>query len=191
MTTAIRARPKLMTADEFLMMPDDGRRYELIRGELVELPQPGIVHGFLSIQVGGILNSFVMEHGLGIVIAPAGFIIEVGPDTVRGPDVAFISFDRLPDGDLPIGFLRTAPNIVVEVLSPSDRPGAVNAKIQAWLDAGAELVWTLHPPTKTVRISRPNAADVTLTERDVLDAEPVLPGFSVPVADLFRQPTPR
>ena len=181
----------MVTADEFLMMTDDGRRYELIRGELVELPQPGVLHGFISARVASALHDFIMEHNLGIVIAPAGFVIEVGPDTVRGPDVAFISFDRLPDGDLPIGFLRTAPNIAVEVLSPSDRPGAVNAKIRAWLDAGAELVWTLRPPTKTVRISRPNAEDVTLTERDILDAEPVLPGFTVPVADLFRQPTPR
>ena len=187
MTTATR----LMTADEFLMMPDDGRRYELIRGELVELPQPGMVHGFVSMRVASVLDSFVMEHNLGIVITPAGFVIEIGPDTVRGPDAAFISFDRLPDGDLPIGFLRTAPNIVVEVLSPSDRPGAVNAKIRAWLDAGAELVWALHPPTKTVRVCKPNAEDVALTAEDTLDAEPVLPGFSVQIADLFRQPTPR
>lgn len=187
MTTATR----LMTAEEFLMMPDDGRRYELVRGELVELPQPGMVHGFLSMQVGSVLNSFVMEHGLGIVITPAGFVLEIGPDTVRAPDVAFISFDRLPDGDLPTGFLNTTPNIVVEVMSPSDRPGAVNAKIQLWLDTGAELVWVLHPPTKTVRICRPNAEDITLTAEDILDAEPVLSGFSVQVADLFRQPTPQ
>ncbi len=191
MTTSTRTKPKLMTADEFLMMPDDGKRYELIRGELVELPQPKPVHGFVSMRVARPLDDFVMAHGLGIVIAPAGFVIEIGPDTVRAPDVAFISWDRLPDGELPDGYLRTAPNIVVEVLSPSDRPGAVNAKIQLWLDTGAELVWALHPPTKTVRICRPDAEDVTLTEDDILDAEPVLPGFSVPVADLFRQPTPR
>ena len=180
-----------MTADEFMMMPDDGRRYELVRGELIELPQPKPVHGYVSMQVGSVLNSFVMEHGLGIVLTPAGFVIEIGPDTVRAPDVAFISWDRLPDGELPDVFPRTAPNIVVEVLSPSDRPGAVNAKIRQWLDAGAELVWALHPPTRTVRVCRPNAEDVILTERDVLDAEPVLPGFSVSIADLFRLPTRR
>lgn len=187
MTTATR----LMTAEEFLMMPDDGRRYELVRGELVELPQPGMVHGFVSMRIGRILDIFVEEHGLGIVVTPAGFVIEIGPDTVRAPDVAFISFDRLPEGDLPTGFLDTTPNIVVEVLSPTDRQGAVNAKIRLWLDKGAELVWVLHPPTKTVRVCRPNAEDATLTAGDVLDAEPVLPGFSAPVADLFRQPTRR
>ena len=191
MTTSTRTKPNLMTADEFLMMPDDGKRYELIRGELVELPQPKPVHGFVSMRVARPLDDFVMAHGLGIVIAPAGFVIEIGPDTVRAPDVAFISWDRLPDGELPDGYLRTAPNIVVEVLSPSDRPGAVNAKIRLWLDTGAEMVWALHPPTKTVRVCRPNTEDVTLNEDDILNAEPVLPGFSVPVADLFRQPTPR
>ena len=189
MTTATRTRPKLMTADEFMMMPDDGKRHELIRGELIELPHPGVLRGFVSERVASALHGFVMAHNLGFALHPVGFVIEICPDTVRAPDVSFISWDRLPDGELPDIYPRTAPNIVVEVLSPSDRPGAVNVKIQMWLDAGAELVWLLHPPTKTVRVCRPNAEDVILTEHDILDAEPVLPGFSVAVADLFRQPT--
>lgn len=183
MTTATR----LMTADEFLMMPDDGRRYELVRGELVELgPPPGFLHGDVAGNAFAILWNYVRPRGLGRVsAAETGFRISTDPDTVRAPDAAFVAAERLPDGELPSGYLPFAPDIVVEVVSPSDRQSDVEAKAQIWLDAGARLVWVVYPLSRTVRVHRPDTETVALRDDQALDGATALPGFSVRVSALF------
>ena len=179
---------KLMTADEMFDMPDDGRRYELIQGELIELtPPPGSQHGFVAAKVGARLAGFVEPRELGSVFAAeTGFLISTEPDTVRAPDAAFVCANRIPKDGLPPGYLQLAPDIVVEVVSPSDRATDVQDKVRAWLDAGSRLVWVAYPSTKSVMAYRVNG-QVTVVQGDqVLDGDPVLDEFSIPVSELFE-----
>ena len=177
-----------MTAEELLNMPDDGCRYELIAGELIELPPPpGFLHGWVAGNAYWELRDFVSRSGArGVATAETGFRISSDPDTVRAPDAAFISTERLPEGDLPQGYLPFAPDLLVEVVSPSDRASDVEEKVHVWLDAGAKLVWVAHPSTKSVTTYR-SRTDVTSVEGDdLLDGAPVLDGFSIPVSRLFE-----
>lgn len=180
-------KSKLMTADELLNMPDDGRRYELIEGKLIELaPPPGTRHGYTQFRIGLRLEQFVGPRGLGIVITEAGFLVSANPDTVRAPDVAFVVADRVPEDGLPAGYLPFAPDLLVEVVSPSDRAADVQEKVHMWLDAGSRLVWVAYPSTKSVAAYR-SRTDVTVVEGDQrLDGAPVLEGFSIPVSRLFE-----
>ena len=131
---------ELITADELLNMPDDGRRYELIKGELIEsTPPPGSLHGSVAGNAYWELRSFVGGNVLGRVFAAeTGFRISTDPDTVRALDAALVVNERLPEGDLPVGYLPFAPDLLVEVVSPSDRASEVQEKVHMWLDAGAK-----------------------------------------------------
>ena len=128
---------KLMTADELLRLPDDGKRYELVEGTLNETPPAGTERGLIAMKAGSILYQYAHERGLGEVFAAeTGFVLSSKPDTVRAPDVAFVAADRLPSGGLPAGYLRLAPDLVVEVVSPSDTASDLQSRVYAWLDAG-------------------------------------------------------
>ena len=190
MTTATMPRP--VTAKEFAIMPhDDDMRRELVNGEVIELsPPPEYAHGRSQTRASFILESFAYPRGLGETTSDTGYLISRDPDTVRAPDVAFVSADRLPDGDLP-GYLPFAPDIAVEIVSRSDTPSAARARAQMWLDAGSALVWMLFPESRSATVYRPNGDITALGEDDVLDAAPVLDGFSVRVSDLFRPRNPR
>jgi Uma2 family endonuclease len=177
---------KLMTADELLEMRDDGRRYELIEGELVELVPPGAAHGFVASNSSGILRGFVRPRGLGVVFgAETGFVISSAPDTVRASDAAFVTSDRLPEGGLPVGYLRLAPDLLAEVVSPSDTASEVHHKVCVWLNAGCRLVWVIYPETRSVTIYRSMEDVRILGPDDILDGVPVLEGFSIRVSELF------
>ena len=180
-------KAKLMTAEDLLHMPDDGRRYELIEGKLIELaPPPGTRHGYTQLRIGFNLEQFSGPRGLGIVVTETGFRVVADPDTVRAPDVAFVAADKVPEGELPAGYLPFAPDLLVEVVSPSDRASDVQEKVHMWLDAGARLVWVAYPSTKSVEAYR-SRTDVTIVEGDqLLDGSPVLDGFSIPVSRLFE-----
>lgn len=181
-------KSKLMTAEELLNMPDDGRRYELIEGELIELPPPpGFLHGSVAGNAYWELRNFTRRHGVGRVLAAeTGFRISSDPDTVRAPDAAFVANERLPEGDPPEGYLPLAPDLLVEVVSPSDRASDVDEKVHTWLDAGAKLVWVAYPSTKSVTMYR-SRTDVTIVGGDeLLNGAPVLNGFSIPVSRLFE-----
>ena len=178
---------KLMTADELLMMPDDGRRYELIEGELIELVPPGAAHGFVASNSGGVLREFVRPRKLGVVFgAETGFVISTDPDTVRAPDAAFVAADRLPEGGLPVGYLRLAPDLLVEVVSPSDTASEVHDKVCEWLNAGCRLIWVAYPATRSVTVYRSLEDVRILGPDDMLDGVPVLEGFSIRVSELFE-----
>ena len=178
---------KLMTADELLMLPDDGKRYELIEGVLNEMPPPGTTHGLTAMRAGAILFNFVRQRDLGEVFAAeTGFILSTNPDTVRAPDAAFVAAERLPTGDLPVGYLRLAPDLVVEVVSPSDTASELQSKVCTWLDAGCRLVWVVYPATRSVTVYRSREDVRVLGADDVLDGGPVFDGFSAEVRELFR-----
>ena len=177
----------LMTADELLMLPDDGKRYELIEGVLNERALAEAVHGLTAMEAGVLLYQFVYPRGLGAVFAPGtGFVLSTDPDTVRAPDAAFVAAERLPTGDLPAGHLRLAPDLVVEVVSPSDTASELQSKVCTWLDAGCRLVWVVHPATRSVTVYRSREDVRVLGEGDALDGGPVFEGFSAGVRELFR-----
>ena len=190
MTTA--TIPRLVTAKEFAMMPDDEMRHELVNGEVIELSGPPMpMHGRTQLKSAGVLARFAERGGHGEVFVETGFLISRDPDTVRAPDVALVLADRLPDGDLPRAYFQFAPDIAVEVVSPSDTPSAAHERALMWLDAGSVLVWMLFPDSRGVTVYRADGEIFTLGEDDVLDAAPVLDGFSVKVSDLFRPRNPR
>ena len=178
---------KLMTADELLKLPDDGKRYELIEGVLNEMSPAGAAHGFVALNAAVILQQFVQPRGLGVVFAAeTGFVLSTAPDTVRAPDAAFVAAERLPAGDLPAGYMRLAPDLVVEVVSPSDAASDLQGKVFTWLDAGCRLVWVVYPNTRSVTVYRSREDVRVLGEADTLNGSPVFDGFSAEVRDLFR-----
>lgn len=176
----------LVTVEEFARMPDppDGSQLELVRGEVVVMPPPGARHGVCCSRVARRLGNFVESNRLGWVTSnDTGVLLERGPDTVRGPDVAFWSITRQPA--LPEGYFEIPPDIAVEVLSPNDRRSVVRAKIKEYLFYSVKLVWLVDPETRTVTVYQGNMRGTELDEADTLDGGDVLPGFSCQVADLF------
>ena len=179
---ASMSTPQLMTADELLHLKLPGKCTELIRGVLVVREPPGYQHGAITADLAYTLKSYVDANKLGCVLAAeTGFKLSADPDTVRAADISFVHRDRLPDPP-PVGYAALAPDLVVEVLSPSDRPGEVLAKIGDWLEAGCRLVWVVDPRRRHVRIYRADGSETTIGEGDSLDGEEVLPGFSCPAA---------
>ena len=176
----------LVTADELLAMPDDGNCYELVKGELRMAPPPGSEHGEIGMNLAGPLYQHVKSNNLGVVYAAeTGFKLESDPDTVRAPDIAFVRRELIEKtGRLP-GYRSGAPDLAVEVLSPSDRTIEVEGKVAAWLEGGARLVWVVSPKLHTVTVYRSLTDIVMLTEKDVLDGGEVVPGFQIKIAEIF------
>jgi Uma2 family endonuclease len=176
----------LTTADELFMMPDDGFRYELVRGEVRRMPPAGSEHGAVIMNMGTALDQFVRGHDLGVVFgAETGFKIASEPDTVRAPDLAFVRRERIPAGGIPRGFWTGAPDLAVGVVSPGDTYTEVEEKVNDWLNAGTRMVLVLNPRTRTVAVYTSHTDVARLTESDTLDGGEVLPGFACRVAELF------
>ena len=142
-------------------------------------------HGSIVASVTAPLTLFVKQHGLGRIYgAETGFQIARDPDTVRAPDVGFVAAARM--GAKPSrGFVPGPPDLAVEVVSPNDRAGEVLAKVFDWLDAGCRAVWVVDPPTRTVTVYRSREQIVTLGPDDELTGDDVVPGFRLPVAEIF------
>lgn len=178
---------RLVTADELLAMPDDGFCYELVKGELIQMSPPGDEHGSVTMQVAGPLYMHVKEHDLGVVYAAeTGFQLESDPDTVRAPDVAFISRARRDQVGRVQGYWFGAPDLAVEVVSPSDRRRKVEEKVASWLEAGTRMVWVVNSKSQTVTVYRPLTDPIVLSDGDTLDGADVVPGFRIVVADIFK-----
>jgi Uma2 family endonuclease len=176
--------PALMTADELARLNLPNKRTELVRGRLMVHEPPGFRHGEFTAALAFAITSHVRSRALGVVLAAeTGFRIESNPDTVRAPDVAFVRHDRVPD-PRPTGYAALAPDLVVEVLSPDDRPGEVLAKVSDWLRAGSRLVWVVDPERRSARVYRADGSQAELGSRDALDGEDVLPGLQLPLADV-------
>ncbi len=181
MATATR----LLTAEDVFKLPSD-LRCELIDGVLIEMSPPGPEHGMISGTLTTLLGAYVRAQRLGIVFSEAGFILRRGPDTVRAPDVAFIRADRVPPTGPPKTFWETAPDLIVEVISPSDAPAEVQDKIHNWIEAGVRLAWIVYPATHRVVVVRSLQEREELTDEDVLSGDTVVPGFTCPVHEIFR-----
>ncbi|MDQ3397691.1 MAG: Uma2 family endonuclease [Deinococcota bacterium] len=168
-------------------MPDDGFRYELVRGELIRMTPTGNVHGRVAGKVAISLGSHVQAKGLGeIRIAETGFLLAKDPDTLRVPEVAFISQARLDEVGLSEGYWPGAPDLAVEVISPSDRYSDVADKVAEYLGAGARMVVIINPRKHEVTTYRAAGSVQLLKEGDVLEGDDVVPGWALPVAEMFR-----
>lgn len=168
----------LMTAEELLRLHVPDRRTELVRGRLVVREPAGGRHGLVAMNLALRLGAHVERTNAGqLFAAETGFTLFRGPDTVRAPDIALVRRERLPD-PITTGFPELAPDLVVEVLSPGDRPGETLAKVGDWLEAGALLVWVIDPERRIARVYRPDGTESRITEVDSLDGEDVVPGFS-------------
>lgn len=175
-----------LTVEEFRRLPDEEGRMELVRGRVVREPPPGPEHGHVGLNLLLALAPHVRSHDLGLVVSlETGFIVEEDPPTVRAPDAAFISKERLSDRRIPTGYWRLAPDLAVEVVSPSDTADAVEEKARDHLRCGVREVWVLHPRGRRVTVYRGPTDVEVLTEGDVLEGGEVIPGFRMEVADLF------
>jgi Uma2 family endonuclease len=136
----------LITADQFLARPDDGKRTELIQGRVVEMPPAGFRHGYVCNRIGRVLGDYVDRHDLGWVLNnDAGVVTARNPDTVRDPDVAYFSFSRVPKGAAPEGYPSVGPELVFEVISPSNRKAEMHEKVTEYFKAGVQVVCVLDP----------------------------------------------
>ena len=147
----------------------------------------GFDHGWIGQRLGTRLSVFVEGNRLGVVTgSDTGFVLARNPDTVRAPDVAFISRARVPESPTP-GFFEGPPDLAVEVISPSDRASDLLAKVQEWLAWGCLAVWVADPQKKTVSVYQSRGAVTLLKPGDRLDGGDVLPGFSLAVDELFSR----
>ncbi len=178
---------KLLTADDLLRLDSQGVRGELIRGVLHETMSTGLEHGEIVMKLGFLLNAFIIPRKLGrLTGSDAGIWLERDPDTVREPDIAYFSAETLPPDVRITGYAEVPPDLVVEIVSPSDGQREVHDKAWMWLSYGVRLVWVVQPDTRTVDVHEPGRAVVTLDEHDRLDGLDVLPGFACAVSEVFE-----
>lgn len=183
-----RQEKRLITAEELWAMSEvPGKRFELVNGEVVEVPGVGGVHSLIAAQLYELIRDVVRKEQRGWVFPDGtGFVIKRDPDVVRIPDVAFVAREHIPGGQVPEGFLETAPDLAVEVVSPNDMANEVREKVREYLEAGSGLVWVLWPRFRSVSVYSVDGSYRELGADDELDGGEVLPGFRVEVKKLFE-----
>lgn len=177
---------KLLTAEEFFLLPQpsNGAQQELVRGEVITMPPPGGLHGVTCNKAGRRLGNFVEDNDRGTVTSnDTGFITERAPDSVRGPDISYWSKERLPV--VPVGYITIPPDLLVEVLSPSNTSKQIHDKLLEYFARGVRLVWVIAPEDRTVTIYRTAEEGRLLHETATVTGEEVLPGFTCRVSDLL------
>jgi Uma2 family endonuclease len=181
------ATSQLLTAEEFCALPDpvDGSKQELVRGKVVTMPNPGLEHGEVQVNVAFAIKTFLKLKPLGRVATESGTVTERKPDTVRGPDVSYYSMERLPLDKRVVGYHDEAPDLCVEVVSPSNTKKELRAKIKEYFFAGVRMVWVVDPEDRSVVVLRAPDEGRTLYDEATLDGGDVLPGFSCKVSDPF------
>lgn len=177
----------LLTAEEYLRLPDDDDRpTELVRGRIVTLNLPSFRHGKFCARVSRLLGNYAEEHDLGHVLSnDAGVVTQRDPDSVRGPDVSFYSFSRVPNGADPTGYPSVVPEVAVEVRSPTDRWAKILEKVSEYLNAGVDLVYVVDAQSQSVIGYTADQASVTLQGDDELTFPPPLGGLRISVRRVF------
>lgn len=175
-----------MTADELLQMPDDGYRYELVKGELRKMVPAGHAHGRIAMNISTPLDQHVRANDLGTVYAAeTGFVLVRNPDTVRAADVAFVRQERVEAVEEEQGYWPGAPDLAVEVVSPNDTYTDVEEKVFDWLDAGTRMVLVVNPRKHTVTVYRSRDKITVFTEDETLSGDDVVPGWTLSVREVF------
>ena len=187
MMTTLRVNRSL-TAEDLSELPLSDVRAELVHGDVVREPPAGFGHGVHAAKIGSFLQVWVETHGAGVVCgAETGFVLFRDPDTVRAPDAAFVSRERLAQVTDREPFFEGAPDLAVEVVSPGDAAREVAAKVRDYLAAGSRQVWIVRPRERTLTVHWPGAAPLHLGADATLDGGDVLPGFSLRVARIFGE----
>ncbi|MFN3649042.1 MAG: Uma2 family endonuclease [Armatimonadota bacterium] len=183
--SSVQDRADVLTPEEFYRLyADDPYRRELVDGMVVTMSPPGPHHGRIDSRVGVPLAAFVRSHSLGDVVSNSGFVLR--RDLVRAPDQAFVSNERIEAAEgAEKGYWEVAPDLAVEVVSPDDRRSELDRKIRDYLECGVRMVWIIDPPTRTVTAYRPEREPRVLSGDDSLDGEDVVPGFRLPLAELW------
>jgi Uma2 family endonuclease len=176
---------RLYAIEDLWELSSGDTNYELIEGELFEVSPVKRGHGIAQLTIGSRILSFVKVHKLGIVGTEVGFIFQRKPDTVLAPDVAFVSAERLgPEGKY---WSDVPPDLAVEIVSRSNTRAEIDRKVRIYLASGVRAVWVVRPAARAITIHRPGTPAQTLTENDTLDGGEILPGFALPLSDLFGQ----
>jgi Uma2 family endonuclease len=191
----VQTGAKLMTADEFydwvLRPENEAKQFELVRGEVVEVSRPGELHGFVCLSVGSALYLYTEQRQQGYALSnDTGVILERDPDTVRGPDLAYFEQSK-PYDDLNPKWLENVPTLVVEVLSPNDRPGKVLTRVGEYLRNGIRCVWLVDPEARDVTVLRSGGVSERFEKDQELLCEDILPGFRWRVSKFFMVPGTR
>ncbi len=179
---------KLMTAEDLWEMPEvPGKQFELVNGELVEMPTASHYHNLIVFLIGRLIESFATERDLGYTFVDGvSFVLRRNPDDVRGPDVSFLAKDRVTSLDMLLKPWDGAPDLAVEIISPSDRATEINEKIKSYQAAGTRLIWVVWPDTQSVTTYDARGSISDLQSEDILDGGDVLLGFTVAVGRLFE-----
>lgn len=179
-------KKKAWTAEDLLALADDENRYELVRGELIMMTPASARHGKFASRLDRALGGYVEEHELGeVYTAEPGFELEAEPPTVRAPDVAFVRRERIPPEGEPDGFWAIAPDLVIEIISPSETAQAIHEKVADYLRAGTQLLWLIYPASQAAMEYLPPMDARRLTVEDDLNGGDVVPGFRYPLRRLF------
>lgn len=182
------AEKTLLSADDLEALSAaalDGTRYELVKGELQAMPPVNYEHAQITVRLARELGNYADAHQLGDVLAgDPGFTLERDPDTVRAPDIAFFAAHRVPRPRPSRGFPELVPDLVAEVVSPTQTAAEIEEKIQMWLDTGVQLVLVLYPSRRSITLRSPQEARI-LSQQDTLECGDLLPGFACRVGDLF------
>ncbi|MGI9075317.1 MAG: Uma2 family endonuclease [Bryobacteraceae bacterium] len=173
-----------LTLEEFTQLPDDGVRHEISEGELITMPPPKSLHTLIALVILEALQAYLKQRGGARAFPEAGYVLSRDPLTIRQPDVSVLSTERIQSTP-PDDYFEGAPELAVEVVSPSDSAEDLEVKVEQYLQSGAKQVWILYPKTKRLHFFRPGNQLRVLDETQTLDAAELFPGFSVKVADLF------
>lgn len=179
---------KIWTDAEFMALNQDGHRYEIVNGELIDMGNSGAKHGYVAIVLSAALFNHVSKEKLGAMFdSSTAFKMKSG--NKRSPDISFVAKERLQGlEELPDGFLEGAPHLAIEILSPGNTVEEIDNKIVEYFDNGSRLVWVINPKQKYVLVYKSSQEpDRLLKSTDSLDGEDVVPGFSIPIADLFQK----
>lgn len=178
----------LLTAEEFFWQYSSKEgRYALVKGEVVEAPFLVWVQGIIVANIAAELEAFIRRRHLGETVIGAGFTLERHPDTVRGPNVSFVRKERIPEEGLLQGYFEGAPDLAVEVVSPSDTASQLEIKVHDYLRTGGQRVWVVYPDSRRVVIHRPDGQARRYGPDETIEDEELLPGFSLPLREVFNR----
>jgi Uma2 family endonuclease len=173
-----------LTLEEFGQLPDDGVRHEISEGELITVAPPKFLHTLVAVAVFEVLQTYLKQQGGARAFPEAGYVLSHDPLTIRQPDVSVLSTERIRATDV-AGYVEGAPELAVEVVSPSQSAEDLDIKVQQYLRSGAEQVWVVYPITKRIHIFLAGGKVRILNETQTLEAGELLPGFSAKVGDFF------